>query len=204
MSSKTIICLANSRRYGGRCIAGKEVNPDGSYGEWVRPVTSEASEQIEESIGKNFNLLDIIKIPIKDKQNNEGHQKENWLVDDSREWQRVGSRDYDEAKKALDLEPPQWVVEGTDSSKGVNDQFKGEAESSLCLIQVNNFTAEKSEGYRAIFCFHSKKYDLRITDVKISDRYNKMNNVLLCISLIGADASKTKLIAGVIIPNMGV
>ena len=204
MSSKTIICLANSRRYGGRCIAGKEVNPDGSYGEWVRPVTSEASEQIEESIGKNFNLLDIIKIPIKDKQNNEGHQKENWLVDDSREWQRVRIRDYDEAKKALDLEPPQWMVEGTDSSKGVNDQFKGEAESSLCLIQVNNFTAEKSEGYRAIFCFHSKKYDLRITDVKISDRYNKMNNVLLCISLIGGGAVKTKLIAGVIIPNMGV
>jgi len=34
MEKKKIICLANSRKYGGRCIAGKEIRSRN----WIRPI----------------------------------------------------------------------------------------------------------------------------------------------------------------------
>ena len=200
MSSKTIICLANSSREQGLCIAGKEVKADGSYGEWVRPVGNENTEQIEKSIGERFDLLDIITIPMRSKQDKTGHQTENWIIDRDGIWDKIRGVDYSEAQKALDLNPPQWMVEGSNSSKGKNDRFRGEADSSLCLIRVKNFTASQ---YRVTFSFGDKEYDLRVTAIKNSI-INNMDGVILCISLIGApDAPKTKLIAGIIIPNIG-
>src|SRR5580658_3890257 len=38
--TRTIVCLANSRRLSGRSIAGKEILADG-YGKWIRPASIE-------------------------------------------------------------------------------------------------------------------------------------------------------------------
>ena len=38
MIFKQILCLANSRKFGGRCIVGKEMLPDRTLA-WVRPVS---------------------------------------------------------------------------------------------------------------------------------------------------------------------
>jgi len=45
--TKTILCLANSRKTSGRCIAGKEWN-NGNPGSWFRPVSSRATHEISE------------------------------------------------------------------------------------------------------------------------------------------------------------
>ena len=37
---KRIVCLANSRKRGGRCVAGKELLADGRAGGWIRPVSA--------------------------------------------------------------------------------------------------------------------------------------------------------------------
>ena len=51
-----IICLANSIRPGGRCIAGKDPNT----GEWIRPVKDGTNRAIpENNFVKNIKLMDL-------------------------------------------------------------------------------------------------------------------------------------------------
>jgi len=44
MRSIEIVCLANSRKISGRCIAGKKI----SENKWMRPVSNRESEEISE------------------------------------------------------------------------------------------------------------------------------------------------------------
>ena len=43
---KQIVCFANSRKLGGRCIAGKEWLADGVLGQWIRPVSDREFEEV--------------------------------------------------------------------------------------------------------------------------------------------------------------
>lgn len=42
---KRLVCLANSRKSGGRCIAGRELLA-GNVGEWIRPVSGREHEEV--------------------------------------------------------------------------------------------------------------------------------------------------------------
>ncbi|MBN1299548.1 MAG: DUF4338 domain-containing protein [Actinobacteria bacterium] len=63
MVKKEIICLANSRKISGRCIAGKDLE---SFS-WIRPISERDTHEISEEDRRYQNgempqLLDIIKI----------------------------------------------------------------------------------------------------------------------------------------------
>ncbi|MDN5507344.1 MAG: hypothetical protein L0H10_26535, partial [Comamonas sp.] len=69
--SKVIVCLANSRKPSGRCIAGKEyfLNEKNEFfiGGWIRPVSQRESREISENEriynnGITAQNLDVIKI----------------------------------------------------------------------------------------------------------------------------------------------
>ena len=65
---KTIVCLANSRKLSGRCIAGKELVNSG-YGSWIRPVSHRPTEEISEEErrfenGDDPQILDRISIQL--------------------------------------------------------------------------------------------------------------------------------------------
>ena len=60
-----LICLANSRKHGERCVAGLRLDGRG----WVRPI-SDADDgrlfrpQYTFSDGREFGLLDVVRVPL--------------------------------------------------------------------------------------------------------------------------------------------
>jgi len=75
-----IICLANSYKHGGRCIAGIEL----TSGKWVRPVPDTEAKAITEDVRLIDNcepgIRDVIEIPLADPAPDDGCQPENvWI-----------------------------------------------------------------------------------------------------------------------------
>ena len=89
METIEIICLANSRKIGGKCVAGLRVDGGG----WVRPVSANETGtllpyQCRLEDGMEARTLDFIKIPIL-RPLPKSHQPENWLIDENVPWRLV-------------------------------------------------------------------------------------------------------------------
>lgn len=94
---KTIICLANSYKTNGRCIAGKIASKDG-YGKWIRSVSPRPTQELsfpEYCYEGNLSpkLLDIIDVPLH-KAEPHNHQTENHIIKAGR-WVKKGSFAWD-------------------------------------------------------------------------------------------------------------
>jgi hypothetical protein len=83
-----IICLANSYKHQGRCIAGLDI----STGHWIRPVSELEGGRIptkNKSLNvESIRLLDIIDIPIISNRC-KGHEYENYCYHDQ-PWRVIG------------------------------------------------------------------------------------------------------------------
>src|SRR4051812_18419224 len=105
---KTIVCLANSRKWQGRCIAGMEW--DGrKAGAWVRPVTAmEKGALMQQRIcgnGRDPQLLDLVEIEFAAPQQHP-FQPENHAIDPRSQWKHRGS------VSAKDMLPFVEIVKG--------------------------------------------------------------------------------------------
>lgn len=206
--SKKIVCLANSKKISGRCIAGKELI-DGNYTEWIRPISERTNGEISEDErqfkdGKKPQVLDIITIPfIKHCPHN--YQQENHLIDD-KYWEKKGMLSWSELQNVVDTVPDTLWINGDSSNNGINDRISelkaNSLESSLLLIQPDTLTisvgiegAKFGNGkrkVRAIFTLNNHEYKLVVTDPRIESRFlkNKDNQyelnageVYMCISI---------------------
>ena len=70
--NKTFVCLANSRKLSGRCIAGKEFS-NNIPGDWIRPISEREHHEISEvdrrySDGTTAQTFDIISVEFKEKR----------------------------------------------------------------------------------------------------------------------------------------
>src|SRR5579864_8441835 len=91
--TKTIVCLANSRKLTGRCVAGKEWNGR-SMGPWCRPVSplDRGELNAERWYARSWRdpcLLDVIQVGLVEPHPS-GCQIENHLVDTRVRWKFVG------------------------------------------------------------------------------------------------------------------
>ena len=196
---KRIVCLANSDRWGNRCVAGKVINKKST--DWIRPVSARTDGGILEQECQYENgglpqLLDIIDVPLL-KERPEFHQKENWLLDTNSRWKKRGCMSWCDLEQLTD-HAPLWIAE--QSRHKNNDRFKfleaKNLKDSLRLIRVNELTfyVAYSSGQRKMrgkFCYNGIEHDLSVTDPewrKLTGKFRescRIGDSFLTVSLTG-------------------
>lgn len=143
---KRIVCLANSRKLSGRCVAGIEIREGQRLG-WVRPISAREHEEVSErerqyEDGSDPRLLDVVDIPLLAPRPKR-YQQENWLLDPARNWQRVSIKKWDDLHALADKEGRLWI-DGDSTYNGQNDRISlaraDTLQSSLRLLRVTRMT----------------------------------------------------------------
>ena len=216
-----LICLANSRKHSGRCIAGKQFFLK-QVGEWIRPVSRRETGELSVSEirfpdGSLPELLDVVTVRLEEHILHT-YQVENYLINEGQEWVKTGRLAADELRDLCDDVDTLWI-NGYHSSNGINDRIPlnmadDRLGSSLLLIRPDNLSisvaqeSRKKMKVRGKFSYKGTKYALVITDSMVEKKYLqktsceypvKENNVFLCLS-IGEphEGYCYKLLAGVI------
>lgn len=196
------VCLAVSRKYQAKCIAGRKTSDN----KWIRPVSD--TEKGEIDINKiNYiggyipRVLDIIKMPRKNKMP-KSYQPENVLIGEGN-WYKVGEYKKEKLELLCDQYPILWNNSNPAMDR-ISEEYllKNKVQSSLLLIRINKLYIEckdwikhdgsKNRRIRAIFNYNEVNYNLALTDSKVEEEYKNKgqgryvvpsNKVYLCISL---------------------
>lgn len=196
---KRMLCLANSRKYGGRCVAGLEW-VDGRPAGWLRPVSHRDTGElmdverrfaggIDPTPGDLMEMTLMRAVP-------HAYYQEDWMTDGSYRWRRTGRMGY-EAMAALAEAGPLWLA-GSGQAGGANDRIPlAEAEglgSSLRLVHPEQVALEEEARpewpvprIRVRFVLAGAEYCLRVTDPAHEtppvDHEARRDECLLTISL---------------------
>jgi hypothetical protein len=185
--TKTIVCLANSRKLSGRCLAGKEISGI-AFGGWIRPVSSRPTEEVSEQErayenGSDPRVLDVIDVPLLEPRP-KTFQSENWLLDPDTYWVRRDRLSYDQLLPAVDSPPTLWV-NGFKTYNGQNDRVPESAAdqftTSLYLLRVDSISFDvfapgltfgnPKRRVHAVFTHGGQPYALWATDPVIEREY---------------------------------
>lgn len=217
--TETIICLANSRKFNGRCIAGKRAG-DGS---WLRPVTMRPGHEINDYIshyadGSGVQVLDVVEF-TGIKAFPSGHQTENMLVPEGRRWKKQGEARWKDVLDLVDPAADLWV-DGYSSKYNHNNRIPehrlDDQGGSLRLIALDKMVLHvgpKAPEYndfktavRASFCYGGKHYHMDVTDPEYEQACREEGNgeyivdsPIVCVSLTAPYESYAyKLVASII------
>jgi len=204
--TKTIVCLANSTKKGGKCIGGREVLEKG-YGGWIRPVSARPTAEVSNSeyrygTGGFCQLLDVVEIPLLSHEPRR-HQTENHVIDAACHWARAGRVSFRDLSELIERPASLWL-NGAHTTSGLNDCIPEDGENtltnSLTLIEPEFFMVHvgiehpgsqwAKQGVRGNFSYRGVEYNLRITDPTVEylfrskgDGDYRLNDVYLCVSL---------------------
>ena len=138
------ICLANSRKHSGRCIAGKRV----SDGSWVRVIGAGQGHEITEDDrrfqnGASAQVLDVLAVPCHQAVSN-GFQSENVLIDPRFYWGSTGRASWQDVV-ALATDQDLWI-DGDGAYNCMNNRISehliNQVTSSLRLIYLDKVTLQ--------------------------------------------------------------
>ncbi len=224
---KCLLCLANSKKMSGRCVAGREVLDSGP-GPWIRPVSARPTEEVSEDErqyqdGSDPRVLDVIDVPLIRHQPH-ACQTENWLLDPSYYWSRVGQIGWAELQRYVENPATLWT-NGRNTYNGANDEIlQGNADvlpNSLVLIRVPDLelrvfapgAAFGNPKRRVLGDFRHRgvRYALWVTDPVIERDYKArpdgtytLGECCLCVSLgepmqkQNGESCRYKLVAAII------
>lgn len=189
-STKTMVILAGSDKEGGYCVAGKVVRGLES-GQWIRPVSSSSSGELDLQHIRMDNLeipkvLDVVRVPIQ-RRAADLHQTENFLVQEGKHWQFVSSLPVSEVVELCDPADSLWTI-GHSSDRGENDivpegMLGGNGiQSSLLFIRPTRLVLRRDREWkraggksfrkwtvRASFLFRRTPYCLVVTDPDVKE-----------------------------------
>ena len=218
---KYFICLANSYKHGGRCIAGIEVVPqsDGSLGivrhddgrpRWIRPVSMSANGEIPNHLAESFKIFSLVKLTDVEPCPDNAHTED---VHCTR--MEICPFELSPTKDFLNqLIDTQHQAVFYFRGKSIPTTIIDRLDYSLMLIHPDNACAYCDEGrenskYRMKFTYNGSNYDFPITDPVFLEQFKKSPNsyadldgVYLVLSLgIAFEGFHYKLVATVLIPN---
>jgi hypothetical protein len=213
------LCLANSKKYGERCIAGIEVKVSATYQitivrdengkpKWIRPVSESANGQVSELSVQRIKLYDIVEVDIT-KSLEAGYQSENKLFTKRSIKFLKKVTPYQKTLEALINHEQENLFGNTERSVSKAD-IAG-ISHSLTFIRVSKPQIYLKHEYdrrqwRMKFNFKHNEYDLPITDADFMFNYNinqsifdDADEVYLTISLgIEHEGWHYKIVAGII------
>lgn len=224
MVVRRMVCLANSYKNSGRCVAGIELTNDG-LGQWIRPISNRPGRSIntieqtctDGSVCAALDVLDIdFGAPTPD-----GYQSENVLITPGLRWRKIGEVTAQDLEPALHHgEAPLWPFTN-DSYNGRHDRIAAQhlpqIGSSLALVRPEQaairvfpkFNDADKLDVRVRFAWGGEVNDLKLTDpqmLEVCQREGKGNyevaNPLMCISIGEVFAPQNaayKLVAGLIL-----
>ena len=178
---KRIVCLANSRKLSGRCVAGREWVGGKAAGPWIRPVSARPSQEVSEyerqyEDGSDPKVLDIVGVSVL-AQTPDKWQTENWTLDAERYWKKLGRFSWFDLPRLLDPPEPLWI-DGHSTYNGANDkvpmELMGRVSSSLRLVRLERlrlrvFAPGEAFGnskrrVQAVFSHAGSDYRIWVTD----------------------------------------
>ncbi len=178
-SAGRIVCLANSRKYSGCCIAGKELIGN-RIGKWVRPASESETGELAVKCtvlegGRTPRPLDILEIPLK-RPDPKDYQTENYSISEEA-WKRTGGFPLSGLERLIDRPDSLWI-NGHESWAGKNDRVpvdtaKEQIDKSLYLIRPENLTVVVCEDARLLkkvrveFDYKGETYCLYSTDPEL-------------------------------------
>jgi len=184
---KRIMCLANSRKRSGRCVAGKEWT-EGQSGPWVRPVSERPSEEVSEherhyQDGSDPQVLDVIDVPLQS-HHPKSYQTENWLLDPNLYWTRAGRATWQDLPSFADNPGVLWL-NNSSTYHGLNDRVSQadvqQLNNSLCLLHLEKLAlrvfapgadfGNPKRRVQAEFVHRGVNYRLWVTDPLIEREY---------------------------------
>jgi len=178
MPSVDILCLANSRKHAGRCVAGLRTDGKG----WVRPVAPRKEGVLFErdytlADRTHAGVLDVLRIRLVRPQP-EPHQPENWIIDPARSWELIARPPTPAHLQML----RRFVVGGPDllGNRGdrvpFNSFLQTPARASLALVRPTDLrwrlvrTRTGKAQTRALFRVGPTPYNLSVTDLFVEAR----------------------------------
>lgn len=183
MADLEIICLANSIKHGGRCVAGLRLDGGG----WVRPVSRSGDGSLAR---RHYTLadrtpaqvLDVLRMKLVERSP-KPHQPENWVIQPI-PW-LLKSRPAPSTFRTIRLLESGLVhgpeLLGSSTDRVAYAEFsKSPASSSLALVQPQNlrwvvrkYADDKRP--RALFRLGGQEYDLPLTDPVWRDRLKSLS-----------------------------
>lgn len=212
----TIICMGNSYKNGGRCLAGIKVNRsangynvvrnyDGSP-KWIRPVMADDNQGIPEQLVGSFGIFDILEVTVTGEAPSGAHSENVRFssIDKIGHYNGSLATLCDDSHSLIFGNKGKAVPEEVFCAGGYSLMFVKPVDLYIA-IQYDDYGHEK---YRMQFTYKGRRYDFPLTDPKYIDMLQRGRcqsgdrsdeNLYLTLSLgVNFNDWHYKLVAGVI------